>query len=196
MPSLASARSSTSRSSIATINTTQPGGGAQTPSKLEELFSCFICFGTIQNAVMCPNCSKLACSSCLRKWLEETRAQCPHCRATLRPNQTVNCRFIADIMHTLQSQENQASARRKEKCPQHGTQLSYFCKTCKRPICSDCAMFGDQHKNHKFEKLDDVYTRHVSLIKGEAGALSRRLRDLKSNISEVQSSIEKVQKAK
>ena len=34
------------------------------------------------------------------------------------------------------------------------------------------------------------------MIRGEASGLSRRLRDLKNNISEVQGSIEKVQKAK
>ena len=49
-----------------------PTTNAQGPN-LEEIFSCFICFGTIQDAVMCPSCSKLACGTCLRKWVEETR---------------------------------------------------------------------------------------------------------------------------
>lgn len=64
------------------------------------------------------------------------------------------------------------------------------------PICSDCGLFGDSHKSHQFEKLKEVYQRHVDLIRGEASGLNRRLRDLKNNISEVQGSIEKVQKAK
>ena len=41
-----------------------------------------------------------------------------------------------------------------------------------------------------------MYQRHVDLIRGESSGLNRRLRDLKNNISEVQTSIEKVQKAK
>mmetsp|Transcript_16922 Transcript_16922/g.20065 ORF Transcript_16922/g.20065 Transcript_16922/m.20065 type:complete len:84 (-) Transcript_16922:28-279(-) len=68
IPSLASARSNNSRSSIQTINTTGLGAGASgaplqgnTAMKFDEFFSCFICFNMIQNAVMCPHCSKLAC---------------------------------------------------------------------------------------------------------------------------------------
>lgn len=40
---------------------------------LEELFKCFICFGKIDDAVICPSCSKLCCRSCMRKWLVEQR---------------------------------------------------------------------------------------------------------------------------
>ena len=41
-------------------------------------------------------------------------------------------------------------------CKEHKTPLSYYCNTCKKPICSDCAMFGDTHKSHQFERLKDV----------------------------------------
>ena len=81
-------------------------------------------------------------------------------------------------------------------CTQHETPLSYYCNTCKKPICSDCAMFGDAHKSHQFERLKDVYGRHVELIRGEASGLRRRLRDLNGNVNEVHQTIEKVKKAK
>ena len=81
-------------------------------------------------------------------------------------------------------------------CKEHKTPLSYYCNTCKKPICSDCAMFGDTHKSHQFERLKDVYSRHVELIRGEASGLRRRLRDLNSNVNEVHQTIEKVKKAK
>jgi len=120
-PSLASARSNNSRSSIQTINTTGLGtagaSGAGFGVKMDEFFSCFICFSTIQNAVMCPHCSKLACNSCLRKWVEETRPQCPHCRSTLRSNQLVPCRFFTDVMQMVQQHETQSATRKKESCP-------------------------------------------------------------------------------
>ena len=34
---------------------------------ISELFRCFICFGTVKNAHMCPNCSKLCCFGCINK---------------------------------------------------------------------------------------------------------------------------------
>ncbi len=66
-------------------------------SNLEEIFKCFICFGRVKNAQMCPHCSKLCCNNCIKKWLTEQKSQCPHCRAPLRVSQLVNCRFVTEI---------------------------------------------------------------------------------------------------
>ncbi len=57
-------------------------------------------------------------------------------------------------------------------------------------------MFGDEHKQHKFEKLSVVYERHVELIRKEANGLRKRLKELGSYMHDVQSTIEKVTKAK
>ena len=46
------------------------------------------------------------------------------------------------------------------------------------PICSDCAMFGSDHKSHEFEKLSQVYERHVEKIRKEANGLRKRLKEL------------------
>lgn len=40
---------------------------------IEEIFKCFICYGKIQDAVLCPSCSKLCCRDCIKKWLTEQR---------------------------------------------------------------------------------------------------------------------------
>lgn len=56
----------------------------------------------------------------------------------------------------------------------------YYCNTCKIATCSDCAMFGEEHKGHKFQKLNEVYEKHVKLIKGEAENLRSRLKELNS----------------
>lgn len=66
-------------------------------SHLEEIFKCFICFGRVKNAQMCPHCSKLCCNNCIKKWLTEQKSQCPHCRAPLKVSQLVNCRFVTEI---------------------------------------------------------------------------------------------------
>ena len=35
-------------------------------ANLDEIFKCFICFNKVENAVMCPFCSKLCCSACIQ----------------------------------------------------------------------------------------------------------------------------------
>ena len=57
-------------------------------------------------------------------------------------------------------------------------------------------MFGDGHKGHQFERLKEVYERHVETIRGEAIGLRKRLTQLTGCVNDVQSTIEKVQKAK
>jgi hypothetical protein len=56
--------------------------------------------------------------------------------------------------------------------------------TCKKPICSDCAVMDSQHRDHKIERLKDVYDRHVELIRIEASELRRRIKDLNSSFQE------------
>lgn len=57
-------------------------------------------------------------------------------------------------------------------------------------------MFGEDHKQHEFEKLSVVYERHVEMIRKEANGLRKRLKDLNFYMNEVQCTIEKVSKAK
>jgi len=53
-------------------------------AKLAEVFRCCICLDMVQNARLCPHCSKLCCYECIRRSLTEHQSQCPHCRAPLR----------------------------------------------------------------------------------------------------------------
>lgn len=78
-------------------------GSPGNKSVLDEIFRCFICFARVKNAQMCPNCSKLCCGGCIRRWLTEQKAQCPHCRSSLRVSQLVNCRFVGEITNALDS---------------------------------------------------------------------------------------------
>lgn len=180
---------------------------------IEELFKCFICFGKIEDAVICPSCSKLCCRSCIRKWIIEQRQQCPHCRSSLQVHQLVSCsRFVQEITEHIEVLNKNTSDTTSELqsladgtiikngaeiCQEHGNKMEYFCQTCQLPICSDCAMFGgDTHKDHKFLKLADVYQKHCDVIKKEALGLKKRLKELTQHMNEVQRTIEKVTKAK
>lgn len=70
---------------------------------LAEVFRCFICMEKLRDAHLCPHCSKLCCYLCIRRWLTETRSQCPHCRASLHLHELVNCRWVEDVTQQLDS---------------------------------------------------------------------------------------------
>ncbi len=52
------------------------------------------------------------------------------------------------------------------------------------------------HRDHEIQKLQVVYDKHRELIRNETHCLRRRLKDLNFHVTEVQSTIEKVNKCK
>ena len=162
---------------------------------LEDIFKCFICLGKVVDAKLCPCCSKLCCNSCITRWLTEQRPQCPHCRSPLRASNLVNCRFVAEISQAL---ENLQVARNEneEQCSLHSNPINYFCVTCDTPICSDCAMFGTEHKDHEFKHLSKIYEKHVEQINKEALGLRKKLKELTLILHEIDGNIEKVKGSK
>lgn len=165
-------------------------------ANLEDLLKCVICYDKLVDAKMCPFCSKLCCKMCIHRWLIENRSQCPHCRASLRLDQLVTCRFLKDITQALENLTMNKTEEVSDKCAVHNCPLNYFCTTCDNPICSDCAMFSTDHKGHEFQHLQSVYKKHVEQINVESKSLSKRVKDLEILLAELDVNIDKFRTAK
>ncbi|XP_062887655.1 E3 ubiquitin-protein ligase TRIM37 isoform X4 [Mobula hypostoma] len=172
----------------------------QSVESIAEVFRCFICMEKLRDARLCPHCSKLCCFSCIRRWLTEQRAQCPHCRAPLQLRELVNCRWAEEVtqqLDTLQlSNLNKHEENDKDKCDSHHEKLSVFCWTCKKCICHQCALWGGTHGGHTFKPLAEVYDQHVTKVNDEVAKLRRRLMELISLVQEVERNVEAVNSAK
>jgi len=55
---------------------------------------------------------------------------------------------------------------------------------------------GNEHRDHKFLKISEVYEKHCEVIRNEAIGLKKRLRELTKYTNDVEATIEKVTKAK
>ena len=64
----------------------------------------------LRNAHLCPQCSKLCCYLCIRRWLTEQRPQCPHCRASLHIHELVNCRWVEEVTQQLDTLKESGTA--------------------------------------------------------------------------------------
>lgn len=164
-------------------------------NNLEEILKCVICYDKSVDARMCPFCSKLSCKTCIRKWLTENRSQCPHCRSSLRFEQLVSCRFVNEITQALETLAV-PKADPGEKCYEHECPLNYYCNTCSKAICSDCAMFSTAHQGHEFKHLSSVYNEHLQQINSESRILNKRILDLEEILKNVETSIEKLKVGK
>uniref|UniRef100_A0A8C2ZQZ8 Tripartite motif containing 37 n=1 Tax=Cyclopterus lumpus TaxID=8103 RepID=A0A8C2ZQZ8_CYCLU len=167
---------------------------------IAEVFRCFICMEKLRDARLCPHCSKLCCFSCIRRWLTEQRAQCPHCRAPLQLRELVNCRWAEEVTQQLDTLQLCSLTKHedndKDKCDTHLEKLSVFCWTCKKCICHQCALWGGMHGGHTFKPLVEIYEQHVTKVKEEVAKLRRRLMELISLVQEVERNVEAVRGAK
>uniref|UniRef100_A0A803TLS2 Tripartite motif containing 37 n=1 Tax=Anolis carolinensis TaxID=28377 RepID=A0A803TLS2_ANOCA len=154
----------------------------------------------LRDARLCPHCSKLCCFSCIRRWLTEQRAQCPHCRAPLQLRELVNCRWAEEVTQQLDTLQlcnlNKHEENEKDKCENHHEKLSVFCWTCKKCICHQCALWGGMHGGHTFKPLAEIYEQHVTKVNEEVAKLRRRLMELISLVQEVERNVEAVRSAK
>lgn len=158
----------------------------------------------LQDAHLCPFCSKLCCYVCISRWLVEQRKSCPHCRSPLHVHELVNCRWfeeVANQVENLQLMANKSSqllsSNDKDLCPTHCEEkLSVYCWTCKTCICHRCALFGGTHTNHTFKQLELVYETHLSQVKEEVSQLRTRLVELVGFVSDVEQNVEIVRSAK
>ncbi|CAF0875972.1 unnamed protein product [Didymodactylos carnosus] len=168
---------------------------------LAEVFRCFICMEKLRDARLCPHCSKLCCFPCIRRWLTDQRQQCPHCRASLRLHDLVNCRWAEEVTIQLDSlQINEISKQKREdkdKCDLHREKLSVYCSTCSKCICHQCALFnGTVHSGHTFLQLDDVYQVNMTMINDQMTQLKRRHVELICLVQDVERNVDNIKTAK
>ncbi|CAG7720405.1 unnamed protein product [Allacma fusca] len=177
---------------------------------LAEIFRCFICMEKLRDAHMCPHCSKLVCYHCIRRWLTEQRAQCPHCRSSLHIHEVVNCRWAEEVTQQLDTlQQSQPKKKRNaalslletdidaERCSTHlREELSVYCNTCKCCICHECALWSAVHAGHIFKPLDEIYNQHCQQIKESVTRLRRKFMEIMGSVQEVEKNIEFVRTAK
>lgn len=172
----------------------------QSVESIAEVFRCFICMEKLRDARLCPHCSKLCCFSCIRRWLTEQRAQCPHCRAPLQIRELVNCRWAEEVTQQLDTLQlcslTKHEENEKDRCENHHEKLSVFCWTCKKCICHQCALWGGMHGGHTFKPLAEIYEQHVTKVNEEVAKLRRRLMELISLVQEVERNVEAVRNAK
>ena len=62
---------------------------------IKDTLTCFICTAKIIDPMMCPQCKKLVCSKCIKKWfIEQHHEKCPFCQIPLTYDKMINLPFM------------------------------------------------------------------------------------------------------
>ena len=160
---------------------------------IEDIIKCYICLEKIKDACMCPYCQKLTCEKCIQKWLVEKKNQCPNCRSPLRFSQIIKVSFMTELAIFIDKMNINKKTEQLETCQKHKIKFLYYCNECNLPLCSDCYMFENEHKNHKIKKINDVYNEHYNLIKNEIEDLDDKNAKLNKNLNEISDKINEIE---
>jgi len=112
----------------------------------------------------------------------------------LKFTQIINCRFVDELSSYLE--HFGAKNHKVENCEEHNISLLYYCINCSEPLCSDCFMFGQKHKDHQIMHLDNIYKTHVDNIKSEAKDLQNKFDQYTQFLKQVEEKIDLVRLAK
>jgi hypothetical protein len=102
---------------------------------------CFICLSFPKSAIYLKCCGKVGCYFCISKWFIKSSV-CPHCRKRISVNETINISRLVknifdDVDRLIISPQSGTQCEKHTNCP-----LIYYCTTCSKLICSDCAIIS------------------------------------------------------
>ena len=71
-------------------------------TKIKELMTCFLCHEKVCNPRICPNCYKIACEECLKKWFNnKNNNKCFHCHNNITLEKMIFIPVINNISNIL-----------------------------------------------------------------------------------------------
>ena len=142
---------------------------------IRDKLKCFICYGKVVNAMMCPYCKKLACEQCFKKILEKKNV-CSYCNSILPFNELVKLPMLDDFTNFFinnmeqnnenenyeEDKDNELLLLRKQKCLEHPNKyIEYICMNCNEYLCSESLLVFNKeslnkHNNHIILSFDDI----------------------------------------
>ena len=81
--------------------------------EIKDALTCFICTAKVLDPVMCPQCKKLACSNCIKKWfIDQQHDKCPYCQVPCSFDKMINLPFMNQLseyfIKEIEKKENEA----------------------------------------------------------------------------------------
>lgn len=175
---------------------------------IRDKLKCFICFGKVLNAMMCPYCKKLACEQCIKTVLEKSSI-CSNCKNIVLINELIKIPLLNDftsffINNMEQKDEidkddiNIMAELKKQKCEEHPNKnIEYFCMNCNQFLCSLSLLFFnkesvDKHKNHIILSLDEIEKFNLYKIIKEYRNLKENKEKMENKKNNYQKSINEI----
>ena len=131
----------------------------QGKSCLEDLIICQICKDPVEkDHKMCPKCSQIWCTDCISACFRKAKTtKCPNCRHIIYQKSLKKSPLFEKLRELLQKSTVPTMVPESTGCGIHKLPDDFYCKECDILCCSNWALLSDNHKNHSFISLDEIY---------------------------------------
>ena len=82
--------------------------------EIKDALTCFICTGKVFDPMMCPQCKRLVCSKCIKKWLDE-HEKCPFCQKVESFDDMISLPFMNHLSNYFINQINSKEEEKKSQ---------------------------------------------------------------------------------
>lgn len=131
-------------------------------------------------------CGHVFCKRCVEGVLASDTQKCPTCRDDLYcsvDDLTVCYPLIP--RNTASGRQPQSSSGGGDVCPVHNFPIIYWCDTCKRVACKQCAVEVDLHRSHDLLLKEDALKKSVFV----SGTKDSLISKLNSKVTQYNSSV-------
>ena len=189
-------------------------------NKIRNKLQCFICFGKIRNAVMCPKCKGIACEDCVKKILSKYNT-CSNCRQRVLLKDMIKLPFMNDLTNFFINNVERKKINEKdeienninnnngnsgfktnlkvEACKYHPNKnTEYICFNCNDYLCPDCLVFFnkenvEKHTNHIILSNEEINEYNLKNIIDEYKILKDKYNKLDSDVINYKINIKEIE---
>ena len=169
-------------------------------SEIKDTVKCYICFDTINNPKMCPNCHRMACEKCLYNWFQiEHKKNCGFCREKVNFNDMISVPFMSTVVNFVEKIFDDKDENNKiiieqlrECCSDHPDEkLYYYCLDCKKGYCKTCfVFFGNEkykHLNHNIIEYEQYKNLNFASFKLNEEKINKKIKGFEDYIKRCES---------
>ena len=84
-------------------------------NEIKDALTCFICALKITAPLMCPNCKKMACTNCIKKWFDDYHDKCPYCKVHSSFEKMISLPFMEQFSNFFMNDINNKNEEKEKK---------------------------------------------------------------------------------
>ena len=87
-------------------------------NEIKDALTCFICTTKVSNPLMCPQCKKMVCEKCIKKWYDDGHDKCPYCQVQSSFENMISLPFMDQLSQFFMKEidsKNSKEIKKKKK---------------------------------------------------------------------------------